>query len=194
MIPKILHRVVPEDVPERFEAFWQAWCEMHPTWQTFTWQDPLDPCDWELGSLFERCTAGAQLAGLVRIEAVWRLGGVYVDMDMEPVRPIDDLLENELFICTQGGGILTDAMFGATAGHKGLRACMDVLGDWWSPDPHDTGPSLTTRVLTGRDDVTVLPTEAFYPYLWHEDERSPAAGTYAIHRWNHSWKDWQACS
>lgn len=193
MIPKILHRVVPAEVPDRFEGFWDAWCEMHPGWVQFTWQDPLNPSDWELGPLFHRCSAGAQLAGLVRLEVVFRLGGVYIDMDMEPVRPLDELLVHDLFIGTEGGGVLTDAMFGATPRHPGLGACVELLGSgWWDANPSVTGPLLTTQMLSGRDDVTVLPKEAFYPYLWTEPERAGEEfpDSFAVHRWNHSWKGW----
>lgn len=191
MIPRVLHRVVPEVVPDRFEEFWVRWSALHPDWELRTWRDPLDPDDWELGRLHARCTAGAQLAGLVRLEVVYRYGGVYVDMDTEPVRPFDELLDHQCFIGTEGNGVLTDAVFGAERHHPGIRACIDLLVDgYWSPNPSDTGPLLTTRMLSGRSDVTVLPQAAFYPYLWHEDEVDPGPGTYAVHRWNHSWKGW----
>lgn len=191
MIPRILHRVVPEVVPDRFEEFWGRWRELHDGWELMTWQDPIDPADWELGWLHGRCTAGAQLAGLMRLEVVYRFGGVYVDMDLEPVRPFDELLDHRCFIGTEGNGVLTDAVFGAERHHPGIRACIDLLASgFWSRNPSETGPLLTTRMLSGRDDVTVLPQAAFYPYLWHEAEVEPGPGTYAIHRWNHSWKAW----
>jgi len=193
VIPKILHRVVPEEVPDRFEEFWQRFCAMHPDWEHLTWRDPLDPADWELGHLFDRCTAGAQLAGLVRLEVVWRHGGVYVDMDMEPLRPFDDLLAHQCFFGTEGNGVLTDAVFGAERHHPGIRACVDrFLDGFWHPSPSVTGPLHTTAVLGNRADVTVLPQHIFFPYLWTEPERADEEfpDSYAVHRWNHSWKDW----
>lgn len=195
MIPKVLHRTVPEDVPARFEEFWQQWCDMHPDWQTFTWQDPLDPADWELGHLFQRCKTGAQLAGLVRLEVVYRIGGVYVDMDMEPLRPIDDLCDNECFVGDELCGVLPDAMFGAVPGHPGIGTCIErLLQGFWSNNPSDTGPRLFHVVLSGRNDVTVLPKNALYPYSWTEPERAGEdfPDSYAVHRWNNSWKDWQS--
>lgn len=195
MIPRILHRTVPEIVPPPFESYWDRFIELHTDWEACTYQDPLYPEDWELGRLFARCKTGAQLAGLVRLEAVWRWGGVYVDMDMEPIRPFDDLLDNECFIGTEDGTVLTDAVFGAVPGHPGLRACMDeLLSGWWSDNPSETGPLLTTRFLTRRHDVTVLPIEAFYPYSWTEKHRADERfdGSYAVHRWNYSWAGWQA--
>ncbi|HEY7821342.1 MAG TPA: glycosyltransferase [Acidimicrobiia bacterium] len=193
MIPRIFHRVVPEVVPARFEAFWERFQELHPGWEFTTWRDPLDATDWELGFLHERCTAGAQLAGLVRLEVIWRHGGVYVDMDTEPLRSFEPLLDNECFFGTEDGTILTDAIFGAVAGHRGIRACIDrFLNGFWHPNPSNTGPRHTTDVLSGRPDVTVLPKDAFYPYLWTEPHRAGEEfpNSYALHRWNHSWKDW----
>jgi mannosyltransferase OCH1-like enzyme len=193
VIPKILHRVVPAEVPERYEKFWVGFQELHPGWEFRTWQDSLDPDDWELGFLFKRCTAGAQLAGLVRLEVIWRYGGVYVDMDMEPLKPLDPLLGHQCWFGTEDGVILTDAVFGAVQGHAGIRACIDrFLDGFWHPNPSMTGPRHTTAVLSGRPDVTVLPKDAFFPYIWTEPERAGEdfPDSFAVHRWNHSWKDW----
>jgi mannosyltransferase OCH1-like enzyme len=193
VIPKILHRCVPAEVPERYAKFWVGFQRLHPEWEFHTWQDPLDPDDWELGFLFDRCTAGAQLAGLVRLEVIWRYGGVYVDMDMEPLKALDPLLSHECWFGTEDGVILTDAVFGAEQGHPGIRACIDrFLDGFWHPNPSMTGPRHTTAVLSGRADVTVLPKDAFFPYIWTEPERAGEEfpDSFAVHRWNHSWKDW----
>ena len=193
MIPKIIHRCVPVDVPERYAEFWAGFHRLHPEWEFHTWQDPLDPDEWELGFLFDRCTAGAQLAGLIRLEVIWRYGGVYVDMDMEPLKPLDALLGHECWFGTEDGVILTDAVFVAVQGHAGIRACIDrFLDGFWHPNPSMTGPRHTTAVLSGRPDVTVLPKDAFFPYIWTEPERAGEEfpNSYAVHRWNHSWKDW----
>ena len=194
MIPKILHRVVPAEVPDVFEDYWARWKALHPGWGYATWQDPLEPAEWQLSHLWGRCTAGAQLAGLVRLEVVYRCGGVYVDMDMEPLRAIDPLLYNRCFIGTEDGVILTDAMFGAVPHHPAIGACIDRLANgYWSPNPSDTGPRMVTEMLRGRSDVTVLPKDVFYPYTWEEPHRAAETfdGSYAVHRWNHSWKHWE---
>lgn len=193
MIPRMFHRVVPEVVPDRFEEFWERFKRLHPGWEFVTWQDPLDPADWETGFLFDRCTAGAQLAGLVRLEVIWRYGGFYVDMDMEPLRSFEPLREHQCVFGTEGNGVLTDAIFGAEQHHPGIRACVDrFLRGFWHENPSMTGPLHTTHVLGGRPDVTVLEQKAFFPYLWTEPERAGEEfpDSFAVHRWNHSWKHW----
>lgn len=199
MIPRILHRVVPEHTSDEAEAFWSAWCAMHPAWGHITWRDPLDPSEWELGHRFAECTAGAQLAGLVRLEAIWRHGGVYVDSDFQPLRPLDDLLRNPCFIGTEDGHFLTDALFGAERSHPGIRSCIDRVATMpMSIGPAGTGPELVTAILTGRPDVTVLAQRMLYPYSFHERWRreglEPFARTfpdsYAVHHWAFSWDGW----
>lgn len=196
MIPPRLIRCVPEHTTDEVERWWEGWQEFHPHWEALTIRDPIDPTLYPLtGHLFEFCTCGAQLAGLVRLEAVYTLGGVYIDSDIEPLRPIDDLLYHPAFIGTEDGTVLTDALFGAEAGHLGIRACIDrVLTLPMSAGPHATGPGNTTAVLAGREDVTVLARRMLFPYDYREkhrrgeDFRVTSPESYAVHHWAWSWQ------
>lgn len=195
-IPRRLIRCVPVVVPDRFEGFWLRWQALHPGWELVTVQDPIDPADWPLtGHLFADCVHGAQVAGLVRLEAVHRWGGVYVDADMEPLRPIDDLLAHPCFIGTEDGTHLTDAMFGAERGHPGIgNALRRVVEMAMSAGPQATGPLNTTAALAGRDDVTVLARRMLYPFDYrerertHEDWATLSPESYAAHHWAFSWR------
>jgi hypothetical protein len=192
VIPRILHRVVPTVVPPTFEAYWVRFRELHPGWELRTWADPLDPDEFESGRLFSECVSGAQLAGLVRLEIVHRYGGVYVDMDVEPLRSLEPLLGYECFIGTEDGRVLTDAVIGAVPGHPGIRACLDrAMAMPMTAGPWATGPGVVTAVLSQRSDVEVLPPRVFYPYSWTEPwrvgEDFAAQGAVAVHRWNASW-------
>lgn len=211
MIPRRLIRCVPADPPAWAEEFWQAWKDLHPGWQFVTYRDPIDHrCFPLLGRWFTFCTSGAQLAGLVRLEAVHELGGIYVDMDMEPLRPLGPLLEavgefgaDQAFIGTEDDQHLTDAMFGAPAGHAGIAACIDrvndLFGDALAEDMHPpgaqaTGPLNTTAVLKQRSDTVVLPRRMLYPYSYterhrrHEDFRTTSPDSFAVHHWAFSWQ------
>lgn len=196
-IPRILHRVVPESTDPEVEDFWRRLVDMHPGWIHHTWRQPHDNDAFELGDLFDRCSHGAQIADLVRLEALWKLGGIYVDSDCEPVRPLDPLLDHELVIGAVDGEYLANGVIGARPGHPGIRACMDLIRserrvDLRVPPSEATGPTLATIVLGDRDDVTVLPPEFFYPYpfgaprpasVW--DVATPF--TLLAHHWAHSW-------
>jgi mannosyltransferase OCH1-like enzyme len=194
MIPKHFHRiwVGPRAMPSSSYDFWNGIRELHPDWKLTTWTDPVRPSDFELGRLFDSCQHPAQLADLMRIEILWRHGGVYVDIDCEVIKPFDPLLCHSLFI-GEYKGELQNAVLGSVPQHKGLRAVMNSLLEYdvlpIGPINESTGPVLLTRILASRDDVTVLPKETFFPWVW-EEERNPAAitdKTFAVQHWNLSW-------
>lgn len=195
MIPRRLIRCVPEDTTDEVEQWWDGWRRLHPAWEAITYRDPIDPAEFPaLGRLFGSCVAGAQLAGLVRLEVVARLGGVYVDSDIEPLRPIDDLLAHPCFIGTEDGHYLTDAMFGAEVGHPGIVQCVERVSQMdMASGPQATGPFNTTYVLSGRDDVTVLARRMLYPYSYTERHRRgedfavTSPESYCVHHWHASW-------
>jgi len=196
LIPPRFIRCVPQHTTDEVEGWWKRWQELHPRWEALTIRDPIDPALYPLtGHLFASCQHGAQLAGLVRLEVVYTLGGVYIDSDIEPLRPIDDLLYHPAFIGTEDGTVLTDAMFGAEKEHPGIRACIDrVAGMPMSAGPHATGPGNTTAVLAGRDDVTILARRMLFPYDYRakhrrgEDFRVTSPESYCVHHWAFSWR------
>lgn len=193
-IPKIFHRiwVGPKPLPDAAVGLWEGFRSLHPAWEFTTWTEPIDPAAYELGRLFRSCQHPAQLADLLRIELLWRHGGVYVDVDCEAVRPFDPLLEHRLFIGATEGEV-QNAVIGSIAGHPGLREAMDAMLKYKVLPPgavnESTGPILLTSVLAGRDDVTILPKQAFFPWTWSEapDRSLITAETYAVQHWTLSW-------
>jgi len=195
-IPRILHRTVPADTSDEVEAWWTRFGELHPGWDLRTYREPIDPADWPLtGDLFDRCQNGAQKAGLIRLEALHRDGGVYVDSDCEPFRPLEPLLDNQAVAAWEDANVVPDAVLLAKPGHPAFkemieraRAVIESGGDAWA-----SGPGVSTAILPGRDDVLLLPPGAFYPmhYLDRQsrqqvvDERAP--WSFLIHHYAHSW-------
>ncbi len=134
----------------------------------------------------------ANACALARIFALWKHGGIYLDADVEVLRPLDDLLdakfftgwEDEQYICDatmgseQGGAIITD-LFNAFPKHTEGKA-----------GAHTYGPTFYTTQLQQRKDegLVVYPPEYFYPAHW----RSPhvphiTPNTYTYHHWMKTW-------
>ena len=195
-IPRILHRTVPADTSAEVEAWWAEFEQLHPGWDCRTYREPIDPAEWPLtGDLFARCQNGAQKAGLIRLEALVRDGGVYIDSDVEPFRSLEPLLHCEAFAGWEDANVVPDAVLGCKPGHPAFvdmitkaRAAIEGGGDAWQ-----SGPGVTTEMLPGRNDVLLLPPGAFYPmhYLDRstrkmvQDARSP--WVLAMHHFHHSW-------
>lgn len=195
-IPRILHRTVPEDTTEQVEGWWAEFERLHPGWDCKTYREPIDPKDWPLtGDLFERCQNGAQKAGLIRLEALHRDGGIYCDADVKPFRSLEPLIRCEAFAGWEDETTVPDAVLGFRKGHPVLdiliakaRASIDGGGDAWL-----SGPGVTTEVLPGRDDVLLLPPGALYPFHYLQKNKAgdvndnPPPYAFAAHQWHHSW-------
>ena len=194
-IPRILHRTVPEESPQS-DAFWEHWRQLLPGWEFFTHRDPLDPNEWpETGDLWEQCSNGAQKAGLIRLEALWKFGGVYVDSDVEPYRSLEPLLHSQGFAAYEDANVIPDAVMGFEPGHIAVRQMISVAravieegGDAWH-----SGPGVSTAVLSGRRDVLLLPPGSFYPVHYLDNPRSVAdpmseqPWSFGGHLWAGSW-------
>jgi len=191
-IPRIMHRTVPADTSDEVEGFWARFEQLHPGWDCRTYREPIDPAQWPLtGDLFAQCQNGAQKAGLIRLEALYRDGGVYVDSDCEPFQSFEPLIHSPAFAAWEDETTIPDAVLGAKQGHPAweqmiekARSVIEGGGDAWQ-----SGPGVTTETLQGRTDVLVLPPGAFYPhhYLRKSDKGTGGPWVFCEHHWHHSW-------
>jgi mannosyltransferase OCH1-like enzyme len=202
-IPKLIHRVwFSAELPPDAVGFGQAWEELHPSWTVVLWRE------WQLPALrnqdaVDRSTHPAQKADIVRVELLHRFGGVYVDTDVEPRRPIDELLagrrcvvarEDDRWVGTAFLAAVPEHPFVAALAHAIGQRVRDAVGD---EAPNElTGPKFVTAELerwqaAGGDAVTVLGPATVYPYHFSEPDRRgeefPEA--YAVHHWAGSWTD-----
>jgi hypothetical protein len=199
-IPKIIHRVVPEKTPDVAERWWREFGELHPDWTLMTHRDPLSHADWpKTVHHWKRVANGAQLADLVRLEALLRWGGIYVDQDVQPVRPLDPLLSLEAFAAWEDDRVIPNAIMGARPDHPAIALCLELAIKRMGRGTWEAGPGVTTEVFRDRTDVLVLPPATFYPVHYRDPERDakfhdlqlgesqPSPWTFAVH---HYWGSW----
>src|SRR5690606_30927361 len=68
-------------------------------------------------------------ADIARLELLYRYGGVYVDCDTEPLRPIDELREHALFLPESANDprFVTNAVIGAEPKHPFIGLLIEHL-------------------------------------------------------------------
>ena len=202
MIPRRLIRTVPAGVTKEADDLWNVARVLHPTWDLVTFRDPIDPEPFPFTrDYWPMCKTGAQLAGLVRLEALWHLGGIYIDSDVRVVQALDPFLSDECFAAWEDENTVPDAVIGAAREHPVIMQCLDLAlyrlatgsaNDWrtgsgaWA-----TGPGVTTTVLPFADGVTLYDPITFFPIHYSQKERLvdfvPTRETYGIHLWKGSW-------
>lgn len=197
-IPKILHRTVPQAVSREQERSWATFEELHPGWTMMTHRDPLRAADWPLTSPYwDLCETRAQFADLIRLEALVRWGGVYVDADCDALRPLDPLLGVTAFAGWEDEKVVPNAVMGAVPDHPAMRACLELATSKLPCPTWDAGPGVTTEILPGRNDVLLLPPGSFYPVHYKDPDRAVKMDdpklaerhpwAFVLHRYAGSW-------
>jgi mannosyltransferase OCH1-like enzyme len=115
---------------------------------------------------------------------------------------MDPLVALSCFFGTEDGEHYSTGVIGAEPGHPAIRAYLDAVltGDRLRtglPANEATGPMFATSVLRSRDDVTLLPSDRFYPEPYEASlerrrlstRRLAGPDTFVVHRWAHSWGD-----
>lgn len=197
-IPKRLHQfwTGPRPMPDAFARWGKRWEELHPDWEYKLWTEAevaaLSP---EVANALKGTPLGvgngAGKADVARMAIVGRFGGVWVDTDFEPVKPIDPLLAGLDAFMADNWGNTNMAVFGACANHPWMQAALKVIVT--SAFRHPPPTVMMTAIHIGEAmGVKVLPKELFYPYPAQRPEGiyKPAStwpGVYAIHRHAMSW-------
>lgn len=188
MIPRIFHQVWlgPDPLPEQFAVYQKTWLAHHPAWALRFWTDENLPPDLRLPESYDRMRSPVERCDLLRLELVWRDGGIYVDCDFECKRPLDSLLEGVDFLLgyTKPGRV-NHALMGAVPHHPVLDRALNEIRprDVYGYDKDATGPGFFSRLIAGYGDLPILDPELFYPRT--PEERSRA---YAVHHEARSWK------
>lgn len=199
MIPRILHHIwVGPAMPQRLSPYVDSWRTLHPEWEHrfHTGFDGL-----QNQALYDNAEAitphvGQLRSDLARYELLYRHGGVYVDCDLEALRPIDDLLDAPCFAGWEmDGRWVNNAIIGAEPGHPLMRALIEQaprsIHRHRGKRPNImTGPHLLTPLARNRGDVVIHPQDAFYPYSFAELDRQGGdyGDAYACHHWDNTRK------
>lgn len=218
-IPRILHQTWKSDeLPAEFRAWQESWKRHHPDWEYRFYDDSA--CRRLVGedfpsllSIYDECPHAVQRADIFRYLVVARHGGVYADMDMECVQPLDPLLEGrravfgveDVLTARRARKLdllhrerIANFIFAAEAGHP----IFDEIVDWIGALPGDrdmerevletTGPGMLTNLVQAHRDemeLTVLPRMAWASPDWRFWPLVPRhPGIHARHHFAGTWK------
>lgn len=212
MIPKHIHYVwVGGPLPAEQRAYVETWRETNPDYQFTLWTE--SNIDFSIGRIREAYDQKkwSKVADIVRLAAILKHGGIYLDTDFMLYKPLDGLLHHECFFGFQTSEPSKDwvanGAFGAVPGHWFIaRALTRLLSMRSLPGglerPTTFGPKLITRLLveeglttyspfgTNVQDVYLCPTGVFYPYAYGEEFHPSCITpeTLAVHFWSKSWE------
>lgn len=220
MIPKIIHYcwLSNDPIPASFNRCIKSWEENLHGYQFILWN--FDKFDKESSLWVKEAFDNkkyAFAADYIRLYALYHYGGIYLDMDVEVIKPFDDLLDLRTMICFENSNDkrLEVAAFGVEKHSAWIKTCLDHY-----KDKHfvltDQSFDIKVLPLVIRDElkqnnyqlisvnnikdalkseyteknIPVFPYFFFSPKSYSNGHIDKNEKTYSIHHFNGSWKPW----
>lgn len=135
------------------------------------------------------------VSNYVRLDVLREHGGIYLDTDIEVVRPFDDLLQHQLFLGFMWDCNLGTAVIGAAPEHPVVRGILDVYdnvpGSFKSPNNDTFTEYFLEHVpgfkLTGKEQALGEGVHVYDKYAF-EHPSFLTRQNYTIHHFEQSWK------
>lgn len=133
-IPRVIHQIWYQgeaQLPERYRRFRRTWEKHHPDWEFVFWDERKirelihTEYGW-FGSYFDGYPMDIQRMDSARYFILNTCGGFYIDMDVECLKPIDELLGRYELILSKTVGY-NNAIMGSIPRHPLWRAVFDNL-------------------------------------------------------------------
>lgn len=206
-IPKVIHycwfgkNPLPQSVLNCIEN-WKRYC---PDYEIIQWNES----NFDVNAI--RYTKEAYdnkqwafVSDYARVKIIYENGGIYLDTDVELIKPLDPLLKYEGFMgFQQSKTVATGLGFGAVAMHPVLQSLVEdyygipFLKDDGSMDltpcPDRNTKCLKHMGLKISDErqtiqgIQIFPSEYFSPLDWQTGKTKITSNTYSIHHYESSW-------
>ncbi|EGT2198155.1 TPA: glycosyltransferase [Clostridioides difficile] len=207
MIPKKIHYVWFGGPKGNIENICiNSWKEKLPEYEIVEWNEKNFDIEKEIkGNKFlEECykrKLWAFISDYTRIKVLYEQGGVYMDTDMQILKDITPLLENNRLICgyEDDREYINGAIIGVEKGHPFLKDLLEYYEKEVLTSSLFTIPKIMTHLMEKNykkidpnnyeEGIRVYDKEYFYPFGFKEDftPECITENTFGIHWWGKSW-------
>lgn len=207
MIPKIIHYCWFGRGPKPKDtlSYIEGWKRLMPDYQIVEWNE--DNFDIHVCRYVEQAYEAKKFAFVsdyARGHALYEMGGIYLDTDVEVLKPFDDLLDRRSFWGFEAGNYVATSTIAAVPQHEMIRSYLDQYHDR-AFIQSDGSLDTTTNVIviTGlwekeglllenkhqeiEDENHFFAEEYFSPFDYRNGTSSISDETYAIHHYAKTW-------
>ena len=215
MIPKIIHFcwLSGDPYPPKISRCLSSWKKYLPDYEVLLWDTKrfdLNSSIWVKQAFEKKKYAFA--ADYIRFYALYHIGGIYLDSDVEILKCFDDLLDLPYFIGAEKAQTPEAAIIGAEKGCDWIKQCLDyynnrpfinvdgtlniqTVPDIMIKQIEQLKPihvlsledSLNIRKLDMKKEVLEFNDAFFSPKVFDSREVEITPYTYAIHHYQNSW-------
>ncbi|EOY2591629.1 glycosyl transferase [Enterococcus hirae] len=206
MIPKKIHycwfgkNPLPNEVKKCIES-WKLFC---PDYEIIEWnEENYDVFKIDYMAEAYKAKKYAFVSDYARLDIIYNNGGIYLDTDVELIRPLDDLLHHSCYLGMElPGRVATGLGFGAVKGNNFLYENMKYYEHnhffYKGRMNLTTCVEITTNILKKHGlsnddniqiikDTIIFSTEYFCPYDIEKGITNLTCNTISIHHYSASW-------
>jgi len=207
MIEKTIHYIWlgSKEIPEKYNAFVRGWRELHPDWEIVRWSEDNFDCEsnsWVKKAIEQKNWSLA--SDVIRSHVLLNYGGVYLDTDIELLKPLNELAaENDFFIGYESDFWFGSAVLGVKKGHRLIREVheryltpceninsssnMQTVLNFSSSTKRLYNAKLDGKTKKIQDNVLLLSSEYFYPKNYITHIIKITENTIALHHLSSNW-------
>ncbi|MEH6938356.1 glycosyltransferase [Bacillus sp. JJ664] len=211
-IPKIIHYCWfgRGNKPALFIKCLNSWKQYLPDYEFIEWNE--DNFDIEINQFVSEAYKAKKFAFVtdyVRVYALYKHGGIYLDTDTEVCSSFDSFLMDEAFLGFEEKNFIATSTIGAKSGNPLIGKMLETYEDKSFINP-DGSYNMITNVsilssllsqlgirLNGQKQelpniVTIYPQEVFSPYDYINCRNRTTNQTVTIHHFDQSWLPWHS--
>ena len=219
MIPKIIHYCWLSDnpIPNELQHYMSSWKKHLSDYEFVKWdfsRFDINSSIWVKEAFENKKYAFA--ADYIRMYALYTMGGIYLDMDVEVLKSFDDLLNQDHFLCYENSEhkVPEVAAFGTCKESKWVKQILQYYQDrhfvnedgsfQTTPLPLVSKSVLYENGITfaevqnisgfqqvSENNLAILPCDFFSPKSYTTGKLKVTQNTYSIHRFSGSWLPWE---
>ena len=165
-IPHIFHQIWKTNfVPKKCSSWIRSWRVHHPSWTYVFWthetaRELVAAVHPQFLDIYDGYAVDVSRADAVRYIIMYVFGGVYMDLDMESLRPVNQMVDHNTCILAQepevhasllqnlNKSFVSNAFMGCTAGHPLMKSIISALPEHKDEDlMKGTGPLLVENIV-----------------------------------------------
>jgi len=213
MIPKIIHHIwVGNNLyPKEFIYFREKWKTIYSEYNFILWDNNLVIDSKIITPDIQKYYFGdyniALKTDLLRFKILEKFGGIYVDVDTEPLKKMpDEILSYNFFSGYQPNNEIAIGIMGSEPNEKlvndyNTNVIKNIINHTFDGKVDSgiwrvTGPEYFTKLIqpyVNNINYKFFETKYFYPYSWlemhrrYENFKESSPESYSVHHWFKSW-------
>lgn len=150
----------------------------------------------EESKFFDECMKRklwAFMSDYLRIKILYENGGIYIDTDVQSIKPIAELLNYDLLLGYEINNDINTGLIGASKHNEFLKNVLDFYNNKIMDSKEYTIPNVIKTVIKQMNsqgkEIKIFPQEYFSPFNYKEqfNNKCISKNTYCIHWYEGSW-------